>query len=80
MRVRGFWGHRGFIVVGYDGGQNGRDKESSVEQEQKPRERSFIRELVPDRWPTRAQWVLTIRITVAVVVAIAVVAPLGVVL
>jgi hypothetical protein len=51
-----------------------------VDQEHNPRERSFIRELVP-RWsPTRNQVLWAIRITIAVVIAVAVVALLGVVL
>jgi uncharacterized protein YjbI with pentapeptide repeats len=51
-----------------------------VEQEQKPRERSFIRELVPDWHPTREQWLWAIRITVVVVLSLTVIALLGVVL
>jgi cytochrome b subunit of formate dehydrogenase len=51
-----------------------------VDEEQKPRERSFIRELVPDWHPTREQWLWAIRITVVVVLSLTVIALLGVVL
>ena len=51
-----------------------------MDQEQKPRERSFIRELVPDWRPTREQVLWTIRIISAVVLALIVVSSLGVAL
>jgi pentapeptide repeat protein len=41
-----------------------------MEQEQKPRERSFIRELVPDWRPTREQGVWAVRIAVVVAVTL----------
>jgi hypothetical protein len=41
-----------------------------VEQEQKPREQSFIRALLPDRLPTTAEVVWSIRITVVVIVVL----------
>jgi uncharacterized protein YjbI with pentapeptide repeats len=50
-----------------------RDEDRKVEQEQKARERSFIRELVPDWRLTRAQVQSAIRIAVVVVVVILVV-------
>jgi hypothetical protein len=54
-----------------------REERQQVEQEQNPRARSFIKELVP-RWPlTRPQVLWAIRITVAVVLTLTVVAILG---
>jgi hypothetical protein len=49
-----------------------RDEERSVEQEQKPRERSFIRELVPDWRPTGQQtlWAIRIAIVLGILVLI----------
>jgi uncharacterized protein YjbI with pentapeptide repeats len=72
--------HCVFILVGYDGARDRRHEERKVDQERKPRERSFIGELVP-RWrPTSAQVLWAVRITVAVILALTVVALLGVVL
>jgi hypothetical protein len=48
-----------------------------VAQEQNPRERSFISELVPDLRSTRVQVLWAIRITLAVVLALTVVSLLG---
>ena len=39
----------------YDGVRDRRHEERKVDHEQKPRERSFIRKLVPNWRPTRAQ-------------------------
>jgi uncharacterized protein YjbI with pentapeptide repeats len=54
-------------VVGYDGGQNVRDEERSVAQEQKPRERSFVRALIPDWRPTREYKLRVTRIAILVI-------------
>jgi hypothetical protein len=48
-----------------------------VEQEQKPRERSFIRELVPDWRPTREQVLWTVRITIVLVVVLGILTLIG---
>jgi uncharacterized protein YjbI with pentapeptide repeats len=56
--------HRGFIVGGYDGDQNVRAEERSVDQEKKLRQRLRIRELVPDRQPTRERVPQVIRIAI----------------
>jgi hypothetical protein len=71
----------GFIgdssLVGYDGGQDVRDEERSVEPEQKPRERSFIRELVPDWRPTREQRLWTVRTVIVIVLLLGILTLVG---
>jgi hypothetical protein len=67
----------GSSLVGYDGAQNVRDEERSVEQEQKPRERSFIRELVPDWRPTREQILWAVRFTIVLVVLLCLLTLIG---
>jgi uncharacterized protein YjbI with pentapeptide repeats len=54
-----------------------RREERQVDQDPKPGERSIMRELVPLRRPTRNQVLWAIGITVAVILALAVVALLG---
>jgi uncharacterized protein YjbI with pentapeptide repeats len=61
--------HREFIVVGYNGARDRRREARKVGQEQKYRERSFVRELVPDWWPpTRDRVVRVSRTTVLIIV------------
>jgi hypothetical protein len=70
-----------FIVnsswVGYDDSQQVRDEERSVKQKQKPRERSFIRELMPDWRPTRGQLLWTTRFAILLVVTLGVLTLIG---
>jgi uncharacterized protein YjbI with pentapeptide repeats len=63
--------------VGYDGSQNVRDEEHSVEQEQKTHERSFIRELVPDWRPSRDQVLWAVRIMLVLVVLLGILTLVG---
>jgi sortase A len=48
-----------------------------VDQEQKPRERSFIRELVPDWHPTREQKLWAVRIAIVLVVVLGILTFIG---
>jgi hypothetical protein len=48
-----------------------------VEQEQKPRERSFIRELVPDWRPTREQKLWAVRIVLVLVAVLGILTLIG---
>src|SRR5215211_969496 len=52
-------------------------EDHQVEQEQKPRERSFISELVPDWRPTREQVLWSVRITIVVVVLLGILTLIG---
>jgi hypothetical protein len=71
------WFSVGSSLVGYDGGQHARE-ERRVEQEQKPRERGFIRELVPDWRPTREQKLWTVRIILVLVILLGILTLIGV--
>jgi hypothetical protein len=48
-----------------------------VDQEQKPHERSFIRELVPDWHPTREQKLWAVRIAIVLVVVLGILTFIG---
>jgi hypothetical protein len=54
-------------MMAASGGQNVRDEERSVEKERKARERTFLRELVPDWRPTRTQMLWAVRILIVIV-------------
>jgi hypothetical protein len=54
-----------------------RKGERRVDQEQKPRERAFLKELVPDWRPTRQQRLWAVRLVIVIVVVLVVLTLLG---
>jgi hypothetical protein len=68
------WIHRWLAMMGAG---DRRHEDGKVDEDQKPRERSFISELVPDWRPTREQVLWTLRIAIILVVVLGILTLIG---